>query len=89
MFIPKTQNWEVKDGSKKYQIALSAPAFIGGTMKFTVDEKEYLLKPLKAVSFGFAREEAFELGEKKGVLKVASNGDAQLFINDKEIAQKA
>lgn len=88
MFIKKTQSWEFKDGEKVYQISLSVPSFIHGTMKFRINDKEYLLKPLKAISFGFKREEAFELGGNRGILKIASNGDACIFVNGEEIEKR-
>lgn len=85
MFIPKTQRWEFKDGEEIYRISLSSPTFIRGTMKFRINDKEYLLKPLKAFSIGFKREEAFALGGNRGILRIAFNGDAHIFIDGEEI----
>ena len=88
MFIPKTQKWEIKDGGKVHLLSLSSPAFVCGNMKFKVDETEFILKPLKPVSFGFKRDEEFKLGDKAGVLKIAANGDAKIFIGGKEVPVK-
>lgn len=85
MFIKKTQRWEFKDGDKIYQISLSIPLFIRRTVRFKINDKEYLLKPLKAISFGFKREEAFALGSNRGILRIAFNGDACIFVNGEEI----
>lgn len=88
MRIRKTQRWEFKDGDKVYQISLSIPLFIRRTVRFKINDKEYLLKPLKAISFGFKREDMFDLDGNRGILKISSNGDACIFVNGEEIEKK-
>jgi len=81
--IPKIRKWDIPVDKKVYKLSLTRPAFFGGKMIFTIDNKEFVLAPLKPVSFGFARTENFKLGTNNGVLKIASNGDVEIYVNGK------
>lgn len=81
--IPKIRKWDIPVDKKVYKLSLTRPSFFGGKMIFKIDDKEFVLAPLKPISFGFARTENFKLGAASGVLKIAKTGEAEVYVNGK------
>ena len=81
--IPKIQQWDIPVDKKIYKLSLTRPSFFGGKMIFKIDNKEFVLEPLKPISFGFARTENFKLGSANGVLKIAKGGEVEIYVDGK------
>ena len=81
----KKQRWLFNDGEKEYNISISVKPFSFGKMKMTINERKYILRPKSPFSISRKRDEAFMLGENRGMLKVSARGKACLVVNGEQI----